>query len=120
MKNKYNERKNEVIESLRTKGVQISVIPTIHGETVHVVNVEKAKDLGNKSWGKIDFLTRNGKGNVIGLRDYSANQDVVIEKKPIRMQSANVMMNADMAATYLSRKTKHIDYNLPLFLKEVV
>jgi len=67
-----NYEEEQVIYDLRKKNVAFKD---------GLIDVAKAKDLGNKSWGKIGFLTNYKGWRLIGLRDY--NNTEVKAKEPI-------------------------------------
>lgn len=81
---------DEVIRSLESKGCIITtdspikktiyvklegvLVPKeIEVQNSHTVNVEKARGLGNRSWGKIDFLKKYHHYSLINLKEYSKN-----------------------------------------------
>lgn len=66
-----NHDRSKAVRTLEKKGVQISGLD---------VDVTKAKHLGNKSWGLIDFLRTDPAGKkspIIGLSEYSKDSDLL-------------------------------------------
>ena len=57
--------------TLQKKGVVIEKIP---GTEIHEIDVSHARNLGNGSWGMIDFLTCQYRMFLCGLDDYCQKQ----------------------------------------------
>lgn len=55
-----------IIRRLGNKRVEISMVPGGN----YVVDIANAQDLGNKSWGYIDFLCRAGGMSLVGFTEY--------------------------------------------------
>jgi len=48
-------------------------------ENVSIVDISKAKDLGNRSWGYIDFFTKQGY-SMIGIVDYNKSNTPIVKE----------------------------------------
>lgn len=76
----------KVIPSLITKGCKIHTEDT---DGVRIIDVSAAKDLGNGSWGKIDYLVNNFNYALIGLTQYNKTTRPV-EKEKIQKEQKQV------------------------------
>lgn len=49
---------------------------------MYVIDISKAEGIGNKSWGKIEYLLKFCDAKLIGTSTYKQNGNETIEKKP--------------------------------------
>ncbi len=65
VKSKKEYTVDEIRQSLRLKGVSVG-----DGVLIKTIDVGKAHTLGNKSWGKIDFLVNYQNFSIINMNEY--------------------------------------------------
>jgi len=71
------EQINLTVESLRRKGCEV-IEPTFLPEIrFGHIDISKAYNLGNKSWGRVDMLTNYSMYVLSGVADYLAKQEKI-------------------------------------------
>jgi hypothetical protein len=73
-----NYSEDKVLRDLSAKHVAFS-----NNGAIKTLDVTKAQNLGNKSWGKIGFLQHYCGYTLIGKREYSFHEET--EKQPIKI-----------------------------------
>jgi hypothetical protein len=85
-KNKYSVE--QVFEDLKRKKASVSF-----NGVVYIIDISKAESIGNKSWGKIEYLIKYHGAQLIGRLTYSKKFHTQTEEKPIIMKECIMKTN---------------------------